>query len=322
MPKISIIIPAYNVEKYLSQCLDSILAQTFKDFECICVNDGSTDNTLTILREYANKDNRIKIINQKNSGSSVSRNNGIKQALGQYISFIDADDWVTENYLEILYSKIIETDADIVRASYKFYHQKDNVYESARIRRIHEIKDNTDIERLYKGYAGAFVWAKLYKISLMRDNNIYFYEGKTAEDCPFSSLVYLYAKKICFITDELYFYRRQVEGITANEQAQIVDAFDNFLELSRDLINRKFITKEIMNFLTDTFIYKIGKISDSVSIDNKKRMLKQSTDNLKYLQIVSNNCNFFYKFKIKFSLYLLNTFGVKSFKLFRILKNL
>ena len=293
MPKISIIIPAYNVEKYLSQCLDSILAQTFKDFECICVNDGSTDNTLTILREYANKDNRIKIINQKNSGSSVSRNNGIKQALGQYISFIDADDWVTENYLEILYNKIIETDADIVRASYKFYHQKDNVYESARIRRIHEIKDNTDIEK-----------------------------GKTAEDCPFSSLVYLYAKKICFITDELYFYRRQVEGITANEQAQIVDAFDNFLELSRDLINRKFITKEIMNFLTDTFIYKIGKISDSVSIDNKKRMLKQSTDNLKYLQIVSNNCNFFYKFKIKFSLYLLNTFGVKSFKLFRILKNL
>ena len=88
MVKISIVIPVYNAEKYLAKCLDSILNQTFKEFECICVNDGSKDNSLTVLQEYSNKDNRIKIINQKNSGSSVSRNNGIKQALGQYISFI------------------------------------------------------------------------------------------------------------------------------------------------------------------------------------------------------------------------------------------
>nr|MCR4662874.1 glycosyltransferase [Endomicrobiaceae bacterium] len=109
MPKVSVIVPVYNVEQYLRQCLDSIINQTFKDFECICVNDGSTDNSLTILQEYSKKDNRIKIINQKNSGSSVSRNNGIKQALGQYVSFVDADDWITDNYLEILYNKIIET---------------------------------------------------------------------------------------------------------------------------------------------------------------------------------------------------------------------
>lgn len=322
MSKISIIIPVYNTEKYLKQCLDSIINQTFEDFECICVNDGSTDNSLTILQEYSKKDNRIKIINQKNSGSSVSRNNGIKQALGQYVSFIDADDWITDNYLEILYNKIIETDADIVRASFKFYYQKNDICESAKIREIHKIKNNTDIERLYKGYAGAFVWAKLYKKSLIKDNNIYFYEGKTAEDCPFSALVYLYAKKICFINDEIYFYRKQIEGVTANYQAQIIDAFDNFVELSKDLANRNFITKDVTKFLIDTFIYKVGKISDSVSLDNKKDLLKKSIDFLNYLKTISKKCSFFYRFKIKLSLILLNKFNIKAFKLFRILKNL
>ena len=323
MPKISIIIPVYNTEKYLKQCLDSIINQTFKDFECICINDGSTDNSLTILHEYSKKDNRIKIINQKNSGSSVSRNNGIKQALGQYVSFIDADDWITNNYLEILYNKIIETDADIVRASFKFYYQKDDICESAKIREIHKIKNNTDIERLYKGYAGAFVWAKLYKKSLIKDNNIYFYEVKTAEDCPFSALVYLYAKKICFINDEIYFYRKQIEGVTANYQGQIIDAFDNFIELSKDLINRNFVTKEILNFLTDTFFYKVSKLSnDNISFDNKKSFLKKSIEHFNYLQTISKKCGFFDKFKIKLSLILLNKFNIKAFKLFRILKNL
>jgi len=148
------------------------------------------------------------------------------------------------------------------------------------------------------------------------------YEGKTAEDCPFSALVYLYAKKICFINDEIYFYRKQIEGVTANYQAQIIDAFDNFVELSKDLANRNFITREVIKFLIDTFIYKVGKISDSVSLDNKKDLLKKSIDYLNYLKTISKKCSFFYRFKIKLSLILLNKFNIKAFKLFRILKNL
>ena len=94
MPKISVIVPVYNVEQYLRICLDSILAQTFQDFEIICINDGSTDNSLKILEEYKQLDDRLVILTQTQSGAAIARNNGIKQAKGEYIQFLDSDDYV------------------------------------------------------------------------------------------------------------------------------------------------------------------------------------------------------------------------------------
>ena len=130
MPKISVIIPVYNVEKYLSQCLDSILNQTFKDFECICVNDGSTDKSLAILQEYVNKDDRIKIINQENKGLSGARNSALKIVNGKYITFIDSDDFVTIDYLEKLINIAEKEDSDIVYCRHKMYYFVDNKYEN------------------------------------------------------------------------------------------------------------------------------------------------------------------------------------------------
>jgi glycosyltransferase involved in cell wall biosynthesis len=92
LPKVSIVIPVYNVENYLKECLNSLINQTFKDIEIICVNDGSTDNSLNILNEYSQNDNRIKVFNQSNSGAAISRNNGIKEANGEYLAILDADD--------------------------------------------------------------------------------------------------------------------------------------------------------------------------------------------------------------------------------------
>ena len=129
MPKISVIIPVYNVEKYLDICLDTVLAQTFKDFEAVCINDGSTDNSLNILEHYQKFDKRIKIIQTENKGLSHARNKGIKEAKGEYITFVDSDDYISEICLEsmnknldeqkadFLYSNIIQTD-NITR---KFY---------------------------------------------------------------------------------------------------------------------------------------------------------------------------------------------------------
>ena len=108
MPKVSVIVPVYNTEKYLPQCLDSIINQTFTDFECICINDGSTDNSLSILEEYAKKDSRIRIISQKNAGLSNVKNVGIKNATGIYITFIDSDDFVSLDYIEKLFKCIDE----------------------------------------------------------------------------------------------------------------------------------------------------------------------------------------------------------------------
>ena len=115
MNKVSIIVPVYNIEKYLAKCLDSLINQTLEDIEIICVNDGSTDNSAEILNEYAQKDCRIKIINQDNAGLSAARNTGINAANGEYIGYVDSDDWIDLNFYEKLYNAAKDTDADIVK---------------------------------------------------------------------------------------------------------------------------------------------------------------------------------------------------------------
>ena len=114
MAKLSIIVPVYNASKYLERCLDSVINQTLKEIEIICINDGSSDNSKTILENYAKKDNRIKIINQKNLGLSASRNKGIKYANGEYIFFVDADDWIELNTCEITYNFAKEKNLDLL----------------------------------------------------------------------------------------------------------------------------------------------------------------------------------------------------------------
>lgn len=128
MPKISVIVAIYNVAPYLERCLDSILNQTFQDFEIIGINDGSTDNSLEILEKYAHRDKRIKIINQTNSGAGYSRNIGIAHAAGTYLSFIDSDDWIDPQFLEKVYRLALQSDADIVETmkSYNYY-STDNI---------------------------------------------------------------------------------------------------------------------------------------------------------------------------------------------------
>src|SRR5574344_2160891 len=129
MPKVSVIIPIYNVEKYLRQCLDSVVNQTLKDIEIICINDGSTDSTLSIIKEYATNDNRIKIIDKKNSGYGDSMNQGLDMATGDYIGIVESDDFAELNMFDKLYNKAIENNLDLVRCQYFHYKTKENINE-------------------------------------------------------------------------------------------------------------------------------------------------------------------------------------------------
>ena len=115
--KVSVIVPVYNVEKYLRECLNFLVNQTLKEIEIICINDGSEDSSLEILNEYASKDSRFVIINQENSGQSVARNKGLDIAKGEYIGFVDSDDWVDLNFFENLYSEAVKNNSDIAAAS-------------------------------------------------------------------------------------------------------------------------------------------------------------------------------------------------------------
>ena len=122
---ISIIVPIYNVEKYLRQCLDSILNQTYQNFECLLINDGSPDNSADICREYVEKDSRFKYFEKENGGLSDARNYGIRQSKGSYITFVDSDDWLEENAVEILMKRAEETGADLIYFNFTYLILKD-----------------------------------------------------------------------------------------------------------------------------------------------------------------------------------------------------
>ena len=206
----SIIVPVYNVEKYLDKCLASILEQTFKDFECIIIDDGSPDNSNIIIDKYVKLDQRFKVIHQKNMGLSAARNAGLDIAKGDYIVFVDSDDYIANDYLEKFAAKIASTNAEIVVCGltevFKDY-EKSIVFEDES---TEVIKQNI-LADVWPSYA----WNKCYKKSLFA--NIRFPVGKIFEDILTIPEVCLYARKIVCIPDKLYYYNRHNENsITAN----------------------------------------------------------------------------------------------------------
>ncbi|MDD2523864.1 MAG: glycosyltransferase family 2 protein [Endomicrobiaceae bacterium] len=331
MAKISIIIPVYNSEKYLRQCLDSITYQTFKDFECICVNDESTDSSLTILKEYAQEDKRFKIISQKNKGVSAARNTGLNNVFSQYLTFIDSDDWITNDYLEKLYTTIILNNADIVVTHHIIYHHTDNIFEKeSNIKKINNLyqkilsEKNKTIKDIFKiADISRSVWGKLYKIDIIKNNRISFFENVySEEDFSFNILVNLYMKNVILIDDELYVYRKQIPSLTSNNEQLRIESLNSFIMLTKELEKRNFTNKTINKLCINGFLHLIGKISKNVSKNEQQKLLKLIIEHFLYLKNISINISILYKLKLQFSLFIVKTFQIKSFNFFRLLKNI
>ena len=200
--KITVIVPVYNVENYLEKCLDSLINQTYKNLEIIVINDGSTDNSGEICQEYAQKDNRIVYIEKENGGLSDARNVGLDKMTGSYVTFIDSDDWVELDYVEILYKKIIEYQADISVGNYYSYNEDEetyyfHIYGDSYYEKVY---DNISIfENLYesqemKSFALISAWGKLYKAKLF--DYLRFDKGKLGEDGYFNQKMYLSVNKV------------------------------------------------------------------------------------------------------------------------------
>ncbi len=323
MSIISVIVPVYNVEKYLSQCLDSILAQTFKDFECICVNDGSTDGSLDILQEYAKKDDRIKIIIQENKGLSAARNVGIREAIGQYISFVDSDDWVDKNYLQILYRTIENTNSEVVVCNYEKYYEKEDKFSSNIFPQGSKISCNDNLSlKISKGYTQPTVWTKIIKMKLLKENNIYFFEGFNCEDAPFISLVFLFSTKVAYVENILYFYRIRENSIMSNKGKAFKDKVINFMNLIENIIDRQMFNNDIFKLTYKLLFWDLSSFNKKIYDDNVRQSVlnrvlnftKKIIDNKKYI----SNKNLL---KIKMFNRMLKVFRIKSFMLIRILKN-
>ncbi|OCG17025.1 glycosyltransferase family 2 protein [Gilliamella sp. WF3-4] len=206
LPILSVVIPVYNTQMYIKKCLDSIINQSIKNIEIICVNDGSTDDSLSILKKYKELDDRIKIINKKNGGLSSARNVGIKYARGKYITFVDSDDF-------------IELDAYERSLSYFRFYKVDLVYFSTRLvfeDNIARIQDERYFEHKYTGLVNlsndvvanmdVCAWNKIYKLSILKKYDIKFPEGLWYEDGPFFWSYALVSNSAFFINDKFYNY--------------------------------------------------------------------------------------------------------------------
>mgnify|MGYP002721121269 FL=1 len=211
--KITVIVPVYNVENYLNKCLDSIIKQTYQNLEIIVVNDGSTDNSGTICQEYAQKDDRIVYIEKENGGLSDARNAGLDRMTGSYVTFVDSDDWIELDYVETLYKKIVEYQADIAIGNYYSFDEERSVFlfhilGDSYYEKVH---DNVSIfENLYenqemRSFALISAWGKLYKARLFEQ--LRFDIGKLGEDGYLNQKVYLLSEKVIYLNKGLYAYR-------------------------------------------------------------------------------------------------------------------
>lgn len=215
MPHISIIIPVYNVEKYLISCLDSVLNQTFTDFEAICVNDGSSDTSLHILEEYASKDSRIKIVTQANQGLSMARNNGLKVAQGDYIYFLDSDDTIHPKLLEIAYHFATKENADMVCFGYEKSDGTEYTPKDINIEDIDYVVTQNPL-KLALGKSKFRIpfnaWTKFHKKETLNDLN--FIKGIHYEDYPHTYAVLSKKPKTVSIDAKLYFYTLNMQSIS------------------------------------------------------------------------------------------------------------
>ena len=232
--KISIIIPVYNVEKFLSECLDSILYQTFQNFEIICVDDGSTDGSLQILKKLAKKDNRIKIISKENGGLSSARNAGLKAAAGEYVLFLDSDDYIEPRALEYLYSEAKAADLDQLFFSARpFYENDDSVdihVDYTRKAKYNGVMTGREMFVIMSENADFKPSAcfQMNKRAFLAENGITFIEGIIHEDNPFTVLCLFFSERVRYDDIDLY-NRRLRENSIMTGSAGIKSSYNYYL---------------------------------------------------------------------------------------------
>ena len=273
MVKISVIVPVYNVEKYLKKCLNSLINQTLNDIEIICVDDGSTDSSIEILKEFELKDDRIIVISQKNEGAATSRNKGINLAKGEYISFVDSDDWLELDAFEKLYANAKSNDSDIVLFNSVEIHSdktKNRIYFKSEdtIDYNNFVFDFNYNKRLILN--GMFViWSKIYKTSFLKENNLCFYNHPIFNDVQFHIESMIFAEKISYLPEILYYYNKlnvnSIQSQKNNSNKRLV-IFEIFNQVKSFLLNNNLWN----DFEIEFYEFKIRQSNENLNKTHNK----------------------------------------------------
>ena len=289
MSEISVIIPVYNVEKYLSQCVDSICNQTFRDIEIICVDDGSTDSSPDILDNYSEMDPRIKVVAQENRGLGGARNTGFKHATGNYVYFIDSDDYLDLNTLEMLHDNAVSNQSDIVLFKFKTVDDENRVHRKRLGFRIDDIFGDVNYKNFTFTYKEAkkhvmnsafSACLKLYRKDFVDGIDFTFPEGLHFEDVPVHVRVMIEAESISFVPRSLYSYRSNPDSIM-NYSA---NSFDIFTVI--DMVEDYLVETGHYDELENEFIFfKIAQILVYLKRDNSQEYFAKAKEEFESITI-------------------------------------
>ncbi len=301
MVKVSVIIPVYNAEKYLKQCLNSICRQTLQEIEIICVDDGSTDNSLNILQEYTNADTRIQVLTQKNQGAGAARNYGLRTARGLYLSFLDADDFFEPNMLEEAVNTIELYSADFVVFESDQFHMDTNSYaKPSWVVRHKDIPPYMPFsylsltDNVFKTFVG-WAWDKLYRKSFIDKHNLWFQEQRTSNDLLFVFSALVLAKRIAVIDKILAHQRRGGrESLSVTREKSWHCFYDALIALRKRLKDENIYWKleqDFINYALHFSLWNLRTLAEPTKQILKEHLCKEW---FKELGIAGKEKNYFY----------------------------
>lgn len=271
MVKVSVVIPVYNAERHINQCLNSLLNQSLKEIEIICVDDGSSDRSVEIINEYAKKDSRVKLIKQKNAYAGVARNNGMKIAQGEYMMFLDADDFFEPDMLKSMYEKSVDANADVCLCSGRRYNEKSGEYLSTtnflEVKWLPEedVFSSTDIRKHVFNIVSPAPWTKMFKREYVKANGLKFQATKKSNDLFFTYTNLALAKTITYVNEEFVNYRIENDASLQGQKKFTYDYYNAFLALKRELTKRgvfKNFEQSFVNRAIGSCFYELDRIEE------------------------------------------------------------
>lgn len=292
---ISIIIPVYNAEKFLKKSIESVINQSYENIELILINDGSIDNSELICNEYTLTDNRIKVISQKNGGPAAARNAGLRQAKGDFVFFLDADDFIEKNTMEILVDEYNQYQPDLVMANFSkledngaiikqsvSFHLNNELFKH-RVKELSKI-DIADYIRHFLKYPSnhliSYCWARLYKMSIIKENGIFFNEDmRLFEDFVFNLEYLKYTNKIVFVNEFLYVYVMSNNYITASMAVIKSDSLSHDMDVFKNKVSDFFwpinVNAEIGHALVHYVIIFVIRSCRKINKNNRKNIYNE-----------------------------------------------
>ena len=322
MIKVSVVLPIYNVEKYLPKCLDSVINQTLKDIEIICVNDCSADNCENIIKEYIKKDSRIKLINHKeNQGLGFARNSGLNESNADYVVFIDSDDFISYDYIEHLYNTAIKNNADIVFTNNiytvnenkgyikPYYHNRLEKWKKDFKDNCFEGESNFNVDTFEKEntpeYPLVVAWNKLYKKEFLKEKKLLYSQVRLAEDVDMFYRILANNPKMFYNNNAKYYYLQRAASLAGNVShtvkipVAILEVFKNVYNYYKENKKDLLVSCNYYNFISLMHTF------NNYKADNKNEFYKKCHDLMKELDVeIDRNKHAF----IAYSVYVMKTY--------------